>query len=120
MLNRAFEIYTLSSNINLPSKNVNIRTVLGPMVNVDPSSLPANNTSISLQIFSVFRDSVKERRRFTDDEITGIATGEETKEFWKRWYFWATHSRLDPIIKKAKMRNHTVNTMIMSQSYTIS
>jgi protease-4 len=28
------------------------------------------------EIFSVFRDSVKERRRFTDDEITGIATGE--------------------------------------------
>ena len=48
----------ISSNINLPSKNVDIRTVLGPMVNVDPSSLPANNTSISLQIFSTVPDSI--------------------------------------------------------------
>ena len=48
----------ISSNINLPSKNVNIRTVLGPMVNVDPSSLPANNTSISLQIFSTVPDGI--------------------------------------------------------------
>jgi transposase len=23
--------------------------------------------------------------------------------FWKRWYFWATHSRLQPMIKAAKM-----------------
>ncbi|MHB1742201.1 MAG: hypothetical protein ACYCSA_06525 [Thermoplasmataceae archaeon] len=48
----------VSSNINLPSKNVDIRTVLGPMVNVDPSSLPANNTSISLQIFSTVPDGI--------------------------------------------------------------
>jgi len=23
--------------------------------------------------------------------------------FWKRWYFWATHSRLEPVIKVARM-----------------
>ena len=37
---------------------------------------------------------------------------EEAREFWKRWYFWATHSRLDPIIKKAKMiRDHLSGVM---------
>jgi transposase len=25
------------------------------------------------------------------------------KDFWKRWYYWATHSRLPPIIEAAKM-----------------
>ena len=27
----------------------------------------------------------------------------EATEFWKRWYFWATHSRLPPMIAAAKM-----------------
>ena len=26
----------------------------------------------------------------------------EGESFWKRWYFWATHSRLEPVIKAAK------------------
>ncbi|MHB8559944.1 MAG: ISL3 family transposase, partial [Thermoplasmataceae archaeon] len=39
--------------------------------------------------------------------LWNCTTVEEAREFWKRWYFWATHSRLDPIIKKAKMiRDH--------------
>jgi len=29
------------------------------------------------------------------------------KPFWKRWYFWASHSRLDPVKKAAKtIKNH--------------
>jgi transposase len=27
------------------------------------------------------------------------------KRFWKKWYFWATHSRLGPVIKVARMLN---------------
>lgn len=31
---------------------------------------------------------------------------------WKRWYFWATHSRLDPIMKVAQMiRGHLDNVL---------
>lgn len=26
----------------------------------------------------------------------------EGESYWKRWYFWATHSRLEPVIKAAK------------------
>src|SRR5208282_4948443 len=25
------------------------------------------------------------------------------EKFWKRWYFWATHSRLTPMVNAAKM-----------------
>ena len=25
------------------------------------------------------------------------------RRFWKRWYFWATHARLDPVIDVARM-----------------
>jgi transposase len=34
------------------------------------------------------------------------------KRFWARWYFWATHSRLAPIIKAAKLiRRHLHNVL---------
>jgi transposase len=34
------------------------------------------------------------------------------RRFWARWYFWATHSRLAPIIKAAKMiRRHLHNVL---------
>ena len=37
---------------------------------------------------------------------------DEAMKFWKRWYFWATHSRLKPVIEKAKMiRNHLHGVM---------
>ena len=37
---------------------------------------------------------------------------EETKEFWKRWYFWATGSRPEPVMKKAGMiRDHLSGVM---------
>jgi transposase len=32
--------------------------------------------------------------------------------FWRRWYFWATHSRLTPVIKVAKMlKRHLPNVL---------
>ena len=43
--------------------------------------------------------SIKENLR----NLWNCNTVEEAKAFWKRWYFWATHSRLEPVIKKARM-----------------
>ena len=40
-------------------------------------------------------------------EIYKAQTDEEFETLLKKWYFWATHSRLDPIIKAAKtIKNH--------------
>jgi transposase len=37
---------------------------------------------------------------------------EDGEEFWKRWYFWATHSRLAPIIKAAQtVKRHIANVL---------
>jgi transposase len=34
------------------------------------------------------------------------------KKYWKQWYFWATHSRLAPVIKVAEMiKSHLANVM---------
>ena len=34
------------------------------------------------------------------------------KKFFQRWYYWATHSRLKPIIKAAKtLKRHIVNIL---------
>jgi transposase len=34
------------------------------------------------------------------------------KRFWKEWYFWATHSRLRPVIKVARMlESHLSNVL---------
>jgi transposase len=36
-----------------------------------------------------------------------LQPAQEAEAFLKRWYFWATHSRLEPIIKAAKtIKNH--------------
>ncbi|EQD78084.1 transposase IS204/IS1001/IS1096/IS1165 family protein [mine drainage metagenome] len=52
--------------------------------------------------------SIKENLR----EMWNCNTIDEAKTFWKKWYFWATHSRLEPIIKKAKMiKNHLAGVM---------
>jgi len=40
------------------------------------------------------------RQSFQD--IYQATTKEEFETYLKKWYFWATHSRLDPIIKAAK------------------
>ena len=38
------------------------------------------------------------------------------RKFWKRWYFWATHSRLEPIRKAAEtVRRHIDNILIYYQ-----
>jgi len=40
-------------------------------------------------------------------EIYKAPTDEDFESLLKKWYFWATHSRLDPIIKAAKtIKNH--------------
>jgi transposase len=37
---------------------------------------------------------------------------EAGQQWWKRWYFWATHSRLEPVIKVARMiKNHIDGVM---------
>jgi transposase len=34
------------------------------------------------------------------------------QRFWARWYFWATHSRLQPVIKVARLvKNHLANVL---------
>lgn len=39
-------------------------------------------------------------------------SAELVQEFWKRWYFWATHSRLKPVIDVAKtIRRHIANVL---------
>ena len=52
--------------------------------------------------------SIKENLR----NLWNCTTVEETKEFWKRWYFWATGSRPEPVMKKAGMiRDHISGVM---------
>ena len=48
----------ISKNVDITTKSSTATTVLGPLVSVDPSAPTANNTSISLQIFSPVPDSV--------------------------------------------------------------
>jgi transposase len=63
----------------------------------------------------------RHRQRFAALRATGLRTGRAwaikeslralwgyvrlgwAKKFWKSWYFWATHSRLDPVIEVAHM-----------------
>ena len=40
--------------------------------------------------------------RLNFQELFTQPSPEEAKAFFKKWYFWATHSRLEPIIKAAK------------------
>ena len=52
--------------------------------------------------------SIKENLR----NLWNCTTVEETKEFWKGWYFWATGSRPEPVMKKAGMiRDHISGVM---------
>jgi len=45
-------------------------------------------------------------------ELWGYVYLESAWKFWKRWYFWATHSRLAPILAAAKtVKNHIANIM---------
>ena len=36
-------------------------------------------------------------------ELWDCQDADRASKFWKRWYFWATHSQLPPMIAAAKM-----------------
>lgn len=45
-------------------------------------------------------------------ELWSYQNEDWAKRFWQRWYFWATHSQLPPMIKAAKMiARHLPNVM---------
>jgi transposase len=45
-------------------------------------------------------------------ELWACASFEEGAAWWKRWYCWATHSRIEPVIKVAKMiKRHLENVL---------
>ena len=45
-------------------------------------------------------------------ELWGYQRKGWAKLYWKQWYFWATHCRLKPVIKVARMiRNHLENVL---------
>jgi len=37
-------------------------------------------------------------------QLWNYQTAGWAQRFWQRWYFWATHSRLAPMIEAAKLR----------------
>ena len=52
--------------------------------------------------------AVKEALR----NLWDFASKESAGKFWKRWYFWATHTRLKPVCDVAKMmKRHVKNIM---------
>jgi transposase len=46
--------------------------------------------------------AIKENLR----NLWNCTTQEEAVSFWKKWYWWASHSRLEPVRKVAKMMKH--------------
>lgn len=42
------------------------------------------------------------------------------RKFFSRWYFWATHSRLDPIIKAAKSLKSHINNIVTYAKHRIT
>lgn len=45
-------------------------------------------------------------------DLWNYVYSESAWKFWKRWYFWATHSRLKPILEAAQtVKSHIVNIM---------
>jgi transposase len=42
------------------------------------------------------------------------------KWYWKRWYYWATHSRLQPVIKVAKMLMRHIDNILTYFKYRIT
>lgn len=45
-------------------------------------------------------------------ELWNEQTRQGAERYWKRWYFWATHSRLDPVRKVAAMiKSHLSNVL---------
>ena len=44
--------------------------------------------------------------------LWGYVYPESAWKFWKRWYFWATHSRLEPIQEAARtVKSHIAHIM---------
>lgn len=44
--------------------------------------------------------------------LWGYRSATWARKYWKRWYFWATHSRLEPVIQAAKLiARHLSNVM---------
>jgi|SRR3989339_21851 len=49
-------------------------------------------------------------------ELWSYSYLESARKFWKRWYFWATHSRLDPVRKAAELiKRHIANVLTYVQ-----
>ena len=45
-------------------------------------------------------------------ELWGYRRKGWAERFWKKWYFWATHSRLKPVVKVARMlKSHLANVL---------
>ena len=80
----------------------------------------------------------KERQRFEELQDEGLKVGrawaikqvfmnfwtmnckQSAKEFFKQWYFWATHSQLKPVIKVAKMLKRHFSNLLTYLNYPIS
>ena len=41
-------------------------------------------------------------------------------KFWKRWYFWATHSRLEPIRKAAETVRRHIDNIVTSYQHPVT
>jgi len=42
------------------------------------------------------------------------------KRYWRRWYFWATHSRLKPMVKVAKMLKRHLDNLLTYFEYRVT
>lgn len=78
---------------------------------------PANMTDMARERFDELKGAeLKTGRAWALKEAlrelwnhTSLASA---KQFWKRWFFWATHSRLEPMIASAKLiARHLPNVM---------
>ena len=42
------------------------------------------------------------------------------RRFFKRWYFWATHSRLEPVIEVARMMKRRLDNILTYLQFPIT
>jgi transposase len=69
------------------------------------------------KLFALLRSmNLKTGRAWAIKESLRVLWGYRRKgwaiRFWKRWYFWATHSQLEPVVKVAQMlKNHLANVL---------
>ena len=82
-----------------------------------------NRTEKETEIFDSLRASSLKTVRATHlktvfQDIFAITDPDEAEKMLKRWYFWATHSRLAPMIKAAKtIKNHWDGVVRWFQSH---